>query len=602
MTNLARRKIAVAAAFPHLTLVATEDVGFVVPRDFSIAQDRVSRNCLLDSFVSTPSRYLYELYCRTREDVGAAVGAILVFNPLLRPSAFLVRTVLAHVRENPVANRIVIASNGHPVAYLLATDYAEDLRHLLLLSCSNPQLDRDLLTEAFGRNFQAATVPFPASLTVTNGFLAGDYCKPMEWCAAHAITLLRKHRADRSGGSAGAAGRNRDLKFSAFFTHHAGDVLFMAIAAHRTQTPLYDEMVVHQDYLPITDRFASGITFTPLEGPVPFRRGYNREDCQHFLDAAPNLPADRLYVYCRTTRNYNFTDFHYVDHFRFCIGRDIIDEADLIRGIPIVPARPQLSCNAGDLRTALLHFDAGWPLKIYPPEFQRALVDSLHERGFKVRVLDAREPPPGCEPIKFADLATLDRQLESIDALIGMDSFPAHYAAQVRGIPTLHLFASTHPIHSNAGTALDRRSVQNGEACCPCLGWDKCVRYGGGTCRNFASPADVVGQLDAALAKGAAADGPDVSPFPPLPSSKCPRQFRKISPKTLMLTQDFLSRRRIRARRPWMLLAGVPQTLLILAGDFHRTVRNEGLRKALYLTKAFLYRRFFGGTSQRTLP
>jgi len=63
-SQLATPRIAIAAAFPHLLLACDETGRFVIPGTFSIAQDSPSDLEILDSFVSTPSRYVFELMRR----------------------------------------------------------------------------------------------------------------------------------------------------------------------------------------------------------------------------------------------------------------------------------------------------------------------------------------------------------------------------------------------------------------------------------------------------------------------------------------------------------------------------------------------------------
>jgi len=580
--------IIIASLFPNVRFSVPAFDRFVVPENFRIDQSSVSREAMLDSFVSTPSRYLLELVRRTRTSCANAPW-ILVFNPLLRPPEFLLRLTLAAAQK---ATRAAVfgSSNGLPVAYLLPPETLSDLRYLLLLSCADADLDQRLLAMILNTAVTSVNLDFPAPLIVPNGFLVGDYLKPMKWCAEHAIGVMARARS--SSTDADVAGRSTAGPcFTAYFPHHAGDVLFMALAARDFAKPLYDEIAIHEDYAAIARRAGMALSILPLHGPVPNRGSYRSEDCLHFMDLAPHLPTDRFYVYCRTTRNYNFTDFHFIDHFRFCLGEALTRPEQLSNGIPRHTERPP----APGRRKVLLHCSAGWPLKVYPLTAQIHLTTQLRQLNVGVVTLDATSPADGCTNVRFTDLAALENLLATVDLVIGMDSFPAHFAAYVLGIPTIYLFSSTHPVNSSPRLSGDHRILQGGETCCPCLGWDRCFRYRTSDCRNFAPPAqvaEIVGHmLDLAPHRYAL---PVLPALPPLPSTKCPSAFSAKNPRPLAIKPGFLEQRRIRIRRPLSRLTITVFSSLALVGEFVLSVRREGVAKALALTAAFLRRRLAG--------
>lgn len=579
--HAATNRIAIAAAFPHLALASGDSGRFVIPGTFSITQDSPSDLDIADSFVSTPSRYLLELARRVASHTAEAFDLVLVFNPLLRPSRFLVRLVLA-AAASASGEAVFSSSNGYPVAYLLDRRRSHS-RYLLLLSCSSATLDSELLAVAFRGRFPMLDVGFPVSTAISNGFLTGPYCKPMEWCAAHAVRVLREWAENGDRGSEAPP-------VVAFFPHHAGDVLLMSLAALQVREPLFDQIVIHRDYLPIAVDVELPITLLPLDGPVPFRGDYRREDCYHFFDVAPSLPPDRLYVYCRTTRNYNFTNFHYVDHFRFCLGDSLRRPDDLSNGVPAGGKRVPLHGEAARQATVLLHFDAGWPLKVYPRSRQEELVNALVGLGLQAIVLDAKTELARARMVRFGSLQAFNRLLDEVDVVVGMDSFPAHYAAQIRGIPTIHLFSSTHPVHSGTASTPPHRMLQNGERCCPCLGWDRCVRYGGTECRNFSPPHVVAQAVRDMLREGHPTDDLTSSRVPPPPAEKCPAQFRKRQRRPIKLTEAYLGRRNIRLWLPLMQATAALAAMYGLAGEFAQAVRHQGLRVALHLTVAFVRR------------
>lgn len=578
----------VVGAFPHLDIGPSQVAQFLIQPGFRISQERLGRYDMLDSFVSTPSRYVFEMARRTLEATDCT-RRILIFNPLLRLSTFLIRLTLTCVAESRHADAVIRTSNGLPLAYLLNLKPAGDYRHLVLLSCSDPELDRKLLEALYFRSVAMLVVDFPCLTTISNGFLPGPYRLPMEWCAQNALAVMRKIDGGHSVPMPERQAARDAVHLSAFFTHHAGDALFMGIAAGMTEDSLFDEILINEAYFPIVRHLRGKVGFAPIAGPIPFRGDYRREDCHHFLDMAPRLAKGVFHVYCRGTRNYNFTDFHYIDHFRFCLGESLTDERQLHRGLTTASSRPALA-KSNRPPTILLHFDAGWPLKIYPRPLQLELVALLKARGFRLIALDAHEPLPDIDSLRFGTLDEFDALLDRIDVVIGMDSFPAHYAAQARAIKTIHLFSSTHPVHSWAGDNADHRALHDGKDCCPCLGWDKCVRYGGSVCRNFAHPTDVVRGVDEVLAGQPVATSALDRLAPP--SSKCPRQFRRGGGKTMVFCERDISRARLRLMRPLWYLALIPDVVGILVGEFVTAVRNEGPRKALYLTHAFLRRHF----------
>ncbi len=580
--------ITVVGAFPHLDIAPSQVAQFLIQPSFRISQEHLGQREMLDSFVATPSRYVFEMVRRTLEAPGDS-RRILIFNPLLRLSPFLIRLTLASVAQSSHGDAVVRSSNGLPLAYLLTLEPAEDYRHLLLLSCSNPELDRKLLAALYFRDVALIAVHFPCLTAISNGFLPGPYWRPMEWCAQNALDVLREVGGEPTAPVANRRALRDAVRMSAFFTHHAGDALFMGIAVGMTERPLFDEILINKAYFPIVRDNPGKITFATTDGPIPFRGEYRKEDCHHFLDMVPRLAKGVFHVYCRGTRNYNFTNFHYIDHFRFCLGESLTDDGQLHRGLAGASVSPARS-KADEPPTILLHFDAGWPLKVYPRTFQLELATLLRKQGFRLIALDAHDPLPEVESLRFGTLEEFDTLLDRVDVVIGMDSFPAHYAAQARAIKTIHLFSSTHPVHSWAGDSANHRALHNGASCCPCLGWDKCVRHGGSVCRNFALPAAVVRGVAEVLS-----GLPHASPMLdrlPMPSSKCPRQFRRGRGKTLVFGERDLSATRLQLMRPFWYLALIPYVVAILVGEFATALRHEGPRKALYLTHAFVRRHF----------
>lgn len=572
----------VLGTYAHLGIAAGNCGKFRIHEGFSIAENGASGSTVMpDSFVSTPSRYLTEMLAVAESHL-AASRHVLIFNPRFRLTNFIVQASLAHLSKYEGSAAILSAARDMPIAYFLNADSARSRRLLLLLSCSSTSIDVEYLEAAFLNPVDRLESGIPLFDGMADGFLPGNYRRPMEWCAVHATRLLKSRCGDSSVPLKTRLAVRDALPIKAFSTHHAGDVLFMSIAAQDAASPYYDEILVHEDYLPITRRIGGRIPFSPLRCEIPFRGDYRKEDSEHFLDVAPKLPEDAFYVYCRTTRNYNYTNFHCINHFCFCLGLPWRQKPRHSEG----SARSEISAAAVPKRI-LLHFDAGWPLKIYPITYQQQLVEKLLAIGYIVSTLDAKTAIPGAESVRFSTLDAFDDLLAGIDVLVGMDSFPAHYAAITGKSHTIHLFASTHPVHSECDSGPSHISLQRGEICCPCFGWDKCFRYGGGECHNFSAPDAVISALQQLLS-GALPSIDQV--LPPMPSRKRPRRFgstlnpdiaRKFQPLSLPAAH-------ILTVLHWALVP--PRVALILGREFFITVRRDGLRKALYLTFSFLRR------------
>ncbi len=177
------------------------------------------------------------------------------------------------------------------------------------------------------------------------------------------------------------------------------------------------------------------------------------------------------------------------------LGREYLSPADLLASSKPAPPLRRLPAAEDGTLNILLHFDSGWHLKIYPFAYQEELVRLLAAKGHHITILDGKYPLPaaavnfrGYQP--FVDL--LSRQ----HLLVGMDSFPVHYAAHVMGLPTLCLFSSTQPENSNAPASAYYRHLEKGLDCNPCGAVAKCPLNGSAVCNNFTEPAVVAREVE----------------------------------------------------------------------------------------------------------
>lgn len=473
--------------------------------NFQFSQNSIDSFRILDSYHSTPGRYVEEMASRVIRMTSGTNVELLLFNPYLSLDEHELRTVVSHADRLAGLRRTAVfaARNGVPLAYYFAADTCDSSRYLLLLSCVNAAVDAKLLQAAYFAPCDVIKLSL-AGYTPSgrlNGFLGRAYAGPMLWCAeagaaainavtAFAPTTLVEFSEMR-------AARNR-LGFYAYDPYHAGDVLFMAIASQREDS-LFDGVVVHESYAGIARRAGCNLTILEIDGPVIGRGGHHKNETKYFQEVASALPAHGLYVYCRATRNYNITDFHLIDHIGFALGGRYLSGTDLYHQPDTRIPLTQVELDIGGRRPrVLLHFDAGWPLKIYPLAMQRELVSKLLEQGCDVTILDGKNFFAGCRSVKFEGLDALEHEMAEHDIVVGMDSFPAHFSSLVLNMPTICLFSSTHPVNSCSSMSSNYVWLSNSLNCSPCQKTEHCDRYGGTKCRNFSSPgavANIIGEL-----------------------------------------------------------------------------------------------------------
>ncbi len=588
-------------------------------RNFRISPDRIGDGDLFDSCVAPPSRYLLEMYRRVSTMARDPRGRLFLLNPLpllRRDETLLILAALRRIETEPAQDGLVLVlcdKANLPVAYLFPQSLIDDARFLILLSCSDAALDATALGMLYSCGSETRCLDISVSLANCNGFYGGKYLRPNEICCRNAIDVLQA--CWTTTGAAGDQARRacRDsIPLFAFVSHHAGDVLFATLAA-RSTAAMFQGLAIHRDYSAICRQAGLPVALLEFEGPVAHRGGYRHDDPEQFVDVFPTLPSDRFYVYARTSRDYNVSDHHLIDHYAFVLGAPLATPTEIDDGQPLVaaPAEPDsASSETRSDRKILLHFDAGWPLKIYPRQWQTALVELLLQHGYALTLLDGTGDVSGCRRERFESLAQFEWLLAEHDLLIGMDSFPAHYASLVRQTPTLCLFSSTHPVHSRTRQSPRYQWLSAQLDCTPCRAYQVCPRFGGELCRNFLPPDEVWRHVEALLATSRApvATGPAAAlpasnhllPLTPafkhLPSSQLPQRLRAgrstVSIDPLHMNYSW-RRRHYRAMR---VLRSVLQALGLIR-EYFFAVRDQGFWRANALTRDYLSR-FFGGTEK----
>lgn len=474
---------------------------------FTISPHSVSFSNIPDSSFSTPARYVGEIFARLcqLEDAGQE-EAKFIFNPLFEADRFSMMLVLktlraVHFREIAV----LVDSNNLPIGYHFpAWVKCTDSRFLTLLSAVNGETDAELLNQLFLTEVTCLRVDYlQLARRGHNKFFYEGISRTYQWGAERAIEILKSlPTASRGNMDTAEAKRRRDaIPFTAIMPYHAGDVLFFSIAFNNIKTH-FSRIVVSQVYLDIVSDNAPLLTPLPINVPPNHRdekyqqKGNATPDYIHFESFQDILPKDSFYYYCRPSRNYSATTFHLIDHFAFALGHRPGANEELLFNNNPSPNLYQPDAPANPVRV-LLHFDGGWPLKIYPKELQEQLIDRLYAQGYAITVLASTiYEHQKCTVTTFRNYGQFVNLLKGQHILVGMDSFPCHYSAHVLGLPTICLFSSTRPANSNAPNAISYSYLEAGLRCCPCDAVVTCPLYKKNSCKNFVSPAKVADEID----------------------------------------------------------------------------------------------------------
>ncbi len=564
-------------------------------RSFVLSPQELSFFRIFDSAFATPARYVEEIFLRLCElEDNAPPAPKFVFNPLFSLGRLAILQVIEALRGEADSDSFAVVADqaGVPIGYRFPAGLGcANSRFLSLLSAVDGELDATLLGELFGARPLRMTLPrLRLSLASINGFVVHGENRPV-------YRLL----AERTIATLRSSGKPRDsIPFTAFMPHHAGDVLFFCLAFNRMRSRI-TRVAVNRAYLDIVRDNAPGLEALALDAPLinrdaAFARGVVTPESAYFMAAEKDLPRDSFYYYCRPSRGYNTTQLHLIDHFGFAIGARMCSAAQSLTrdARQAAPARPRSPVTPPRV---LLHFDAGWALKVYPKSSQERLIDILRAKGYALTVLADR---PGeyakCSVTEFRSYAHFKTLLDTHDLLVGMDSFPAHYAAHVRGLPTLCLFSSTRPENSNAPGLAHYAFLEQGLKCRPCQGIARCPLYGADYCDNFVSPERVAEEIDRLLARAGRMNfepGGDAAPSRSDADARCrpgaadmPRVRKRISLRHLGIKVALIGPVWPHyARARWLTL------------EFAKTARTEGIVRAAIQAARFLRKTVSGKSS-----
>lgn len=542
---------------------------------FIFSEGSVSFSEIFESGFATPARYVAEVFYRLSQlDNGQATSAKFIFNPFSQFDKLNIAVVLDWLETtNPSTITVFVDRKGTPIGYFFPTDVGEEKwKHLRFLSTADGYVDAEMLSLLFGCE---ASVEVSAHVQIgrdkCNGFdphLRGTY----DWMARRTVARLQQ--------SAG----NVFPPVMAVMPHHAGDALFLSLAMKWTNYS-FDKIAISEAYAPIVSAVVPDVSVHAIIGP-PFLRDpgnpvESRMEGRYVDRIKDDLPTEPILLYLRPSRSLSRSSFHFIDHFAFALGRHFANEDSLL--VRNLRAAARQARSDSTRPKVLLHFDAGWALKVYPKARQQELVDLLVGRGFSVDVLsgDGSELK-NCKVHVFENLDQISTLIRSHDLVIGMDSFPVHWATFVAGKRSICLFSSTRQEHARAPDVADYVALDNGMPCCPCSGVARCPMFGGSYCRNF-SPPELVAEAASQMMLR--------STVMTLNSEQIPSSDETIA--NFHTGLDFrLPRRFLKQRIEARKLAGFYNMPLfaILIRRFFGELRSKGLRIAVSKTAAFVKR------------
>jgi hypothetical protein len=454
---------------------------------FSLASDRVGERALLESCFASPGRFVGEMVHRLRASHPTA-ARYLVFNPYLAPHAAILDVVAAATLGDDEWSGVVADIHGRALAYVFDAVAVDDLPpvHLGLLSTNDAALDARFLRASIGE-CRLRRVPLAAahSPSAANGF--HPLSPALANATRHAAELLEavpnefeRRRRVREGARAAVVG------------YHAGDVLFWLQALDLEETR-FDAMVVLDAFADIVRLLRPDLTCLAIDHPMPYRGDYHPRDEQlvlwNLVEELERRGSDRprFWHLLRPFRDYRRTQHHLRESMAFALGGGG-------HGLRAPVATPVTADSPTGTRVPgriVVHFEGGWALKEYPPERRAELLRLLVDAGYAPVILGRAEPAaPAIPAVPYSGLSRFRELLGSSDALIGCDSFPAHFA-QALQVPTVQLFGSTRAHNSRGCESATYRFLQHPMSCVPCNDLNVCKVDGGNSCHAHATPVEV---------------------------------------------------------------------------------------------------------------
>jgi hypothetical protein len=463
----------------------TTHAGEVAAFDFEPSSGRLDETTIFDSAWASPGRYVHEI-CRRMITHEPNADRLIVANPVLPVKSSTLVDWLALAPSAPVA---FVDRGDFPLAYVLPRRIFDDglERFLPFLSMVDSDIDGRFLAALTGRETKQIRLDIPPvtldDASATNGFFATFQDKVMAWTAqCRAAVRLMVQTPDW-----------RSLPATIYLPYGAGDVLFAGLASHHVTTPLYRKIIVRECYQDIWTDSGSPMEMVPVSSSEVSYDGDQSLEGGMYVRQAQKVGngVDCFLGYGRTSRIYDRSPFHLIDHARFALGESLTSIDDLLY---FEKPGPQRVCSRPVTpKRVLLCLRGSWKLKTYPDKHTRVLIRVLQSLGMEVSVLnDKIATAYGAGVVHSSSTAELRRLLDDHHVFVSADTFDLHFARHVVGHPTVALFGSTWPGNSDSVRLPESRILCGPLACTPCGAADHCPLTRGSECANYPPPHEVV--------------------------------------------------------------------------------------------------------------
>lgn len=473
------------------------DIGGITLYTIPIAtRPKTGSPILLRSFAATPGRYIEALYGQITK-LNPREDRVIFLNPSFLPSErsldarlLAIKDAIKRIRRKQADDLVIWTTGKTPraLAYEISLSaFKADPQAVFALrnfSTFDNKTDLKIFSGLCGLSSSSSSVDLylEDKIVMTPGFLDAGTESVLVHQANHLLTALSVH--DRSKAI-------EDPLY--VMPYEAGDLLFFSLAL-KERGILNPSILTLDRFAPIVKRVLPDARLFRLPTKISEterKRMPELEFVKKFILSA--IPHFRSFIYLRPYRSVWPTQSHLIDQFRFALGFDFNDEKSVASIDAFSLTEPRKDALNARPRV-LCHFEGGWKLKHYPLKWQAELIGMLKKEGFRVTVLsDSKFPNTPSTP--FTSLSEFESLLNRTDLVIGVDSFPAHYASLAAGIPTMTLFGSTRPSCGHLPRPGAAISSERGLDCNPCGQISECPRYFGNICLNYSEPETVLGEL-----------------------------------------------------------------------------------------------------------
>lgn len=475
---------------------------------FQISNYELSFYKILYSAFSTPARYIMELFVRL-SSINENSENIIVFNPFFAVSQMVYDKILNEINRITDFTEITIFAdhNEVPIAYVFPNSIPlHDSRYLSFLSGMSAELDAAYLRNCYliKTNCVYLSKIYLNKKTANNSFNYNDnYDKIYSWITDSAIkTLAQKYGRIFNNNQLSTIEINNltrlrkvkhEIPCDVIMPYHAGDALFLSLAL-KYSFSFINRILISRVYEDIIKDSTPDFETFPVD-IKPFLRDNNgKSDEAIFWDVISKLKGpdlnERFHYYFRPSREYRISDIHLIDHYYFAIGISVKSREELL-SLQLMPELI-LPKKLGKYFKILIHIEGGWPIKTYPENYLIELVKNFNNNGFLVTVLSSKlQKCKDYDVVKYTNLENYKNLLATHNLVIGMDSFPVHYAAHVAGVPTICLFGNTKPVNSDAIISKHYKYLFGNLNCAGCFSFDRCTLNNKIICDNFPKPDEV---------------------------------------------------------------------------------------------------------------